>query len=172
MKVDYPTGAIRWILGIPEKPWFTAYPPSLQPLALTVVGDPPIGQHSLSVSADGRRILLFDNGAGNLVLDNVGDDRAYSKASIYRIDEDAGTAGEEWSYDGDEMLYAPFQSSAYWTRAGDVLILYSTLGDRRPPRFRVVDEACRVLYDAVLADPRSGFAYSAEEICLDCMRVE
>ena len=70
------------------------------------------------------------------------------------------------------MFVASYVFYGWWNPLYLVLILYSTLGDRRPARFRVVDDACRVLYDAVLADPRSGFAYSAEEICLDGMCAE
>ena len=171
-KIDYDTGEIRWLLGNPEKAWFTDFPLSLQPLALTVLGDPPIGQHSLSLSADGSQLMLFDNGKGNLVLDDVGDSRTYSRVSVYRIDEQARTAEETWSFDFGKSIYSPYCSSAHWTAAGQVLVVFSGPDDGSPGRFVVVDEAQRVLFEASLEAGKNTFAYSAEEIRLGQMRIE
>lgn len=170
VKADYATGAIRWILGNPDKLWYAAYPASLQPLALEIVGDPPIGQHSLSVHPDGTRLLLFDNGKGNIVLDDVGDTRATSRVAMYRIDEVARTATEVWRF--DPGIFSAFCSSAYGTRSGSVLAVYSNPDGNDPARFLVVNEAQEVLFDAALQSGGCGLAYSAQELHLEDLRVD
>lgn len=62
--VGYTDKKIKWILGDPEKFWYTC--PSLRALALTLAPStrPPIGQHSVSITANGD-LLLFDNGLGS-----------------------------------------------------------------------------------------------------------
>jgi len=172
VKIDYETGEIRWLLGNPDKAWYADFPASLQPLALTVIGEPPIGQHALSLSPDGTLLMLFDNGKGNLVLDDVGDTRGYSRVVVYRIDEEARTAEEVLSLDFDKTIFAPYCSSAYWTAAGDVLVALTGPVGSPSSRLLVVDVAGKVLFDALVELPQSGFAYSAEEINLQDLRLE
>lgn len=172
VKVDYATGAIKWILGNSAKVWFRDFPLSLQPLALTVQGEPPIGQHALSVSPDGKRVMLFNNGKGNNLLEDVGDARTYSMVSIYEIDALAGTAVESWTYDFDLGVYSPICSSAYWTAAGNVFIVASVPVDESPACFLVVNEARESLFEACIEGPGCTVAYAAEEIRLDALRLE
>lgn len=172
VKVDYETGAIRWLLGNPDKRWYVDFPASLRPLALTVLGEPPVGQHALSVSPDGGHLMLFDNGMGNLVLEDAGDSRTFSRVVVYAVDEEALTAEEVLDLDFDRSLYAPFCSSAYWTETGDVLVVFMGPVNQPATRFLVVDVTGRVLFDAEIEAAQSGFAYSAEEIRLDDLRIE
>lgn len=94
VKLDYDTGAIRWLFGDTSKHWYRNYP-SLRALALRLVeGKAPIGQHSLSV-APNRELLLFNNGLGSLNHPPGtpgGATRTFSTPSRYAIDEKAGTA--------------------------------------------------------------------------------
>ena len=165
VKVDYATGDLRWILGNPEKLWYQAFPKSLQPLALDVRGTPPIGQHALSISPEGNRLLLFNNGMGHLELEDIGDSRESSVVSIYEIDEDARTADEIWSFDAG--IHSPFCSSAYWTAAGNVIVVYSSPDDNSPARLLVVDNAGQVRMSAQFMEGRCGVAYSARELPLN-----
>ena len=64
IKLDYSTGAIKWILGDPTKYWYTF--PSLRAKALTLApgGLYPIGQHGLSINPAGQ-LMLFNDGLGS-----------------------------------------------------------------------------------------------------------
>lgn len=172
VKVDYETGAIRWLLGNPAKLWYTAYPLSLQPLALSVQGLPPIGQHSPAMSADGTRLTLFDNGLGNLGLPSVGDSRSYSRAVTYAIDPVARTAVETWSYAFGQAVYSPYCSSAAWTPSGNMLIVCSTPSDGSPARFEVVAPTQQVLFDATVAQGQCGVVFRADAFALEDLVLE
>ena len=166
IKVDYKTKEIKWILGNPGKDWFSQFPNSLQPLALKVTGNPPIGQHALSVSKDGRYLTLFNNGWGNQNLADVGDTRGYSMVSVYEIDAKLQTANEVWSFDHQQQYFSPICSSAYRTAGGDMLITYSGddsilgkfPGSTYPPKddsndvshVLVVNDSQEVLYDITI----------------------
>jgi len=133
-----------------------------------VIGNPPIGQHALSVSADGTLVTCFNNGQGPFHLlpdDTVG----VSTASVYRIDTVAGTATEILSLDCG-LTFSPFASSAYRTAAGNMLTTFSLT---TPPRICVVTDAGQILFDADVddTDPNCG-AYSGREIVLNGMLVE
>lgn len=99
VKLDYDTGAIRWLFGDTSKHWYVNYP-SLRALSLKLVeGKAPIGQHSLSITPDGQ-LLLFNNGLGSLNQPPFaprGATRTYSTPSRYAIDDKAGTAREVWT---------------------------------------------------------------------------
>lgn len=174
IKIDYKTKKIKWILGNPNKDWFTNFPNSLQPLALHVTGNPPIGQHTLSVSKDGRSLTLFNNGWGNQNLPDVGDSRDHSIVSIYKINAQLKTATEVWSFDNEGKYYSPICSSAYRTSKGNLLITYSgddsVLGKfpdaSYPPKddsndvshVLVVNKNKDVLYDITIPRRENDFA--------------
>jgi hypothetical protein len=172
IKVDYETGNIKWILGNTDKLWYTNYPLSLQPLALQITGNAPIGQHALSVTPDGRRLMLFNNGLGNLNLPDIGDSRTFSLVSIYDIDAAAGTASESWSFDHQQQIYSDVCSSAYRTARGDILIDYAAAEARLTARFMVVNDDMQVLFDATMPKrTQDGIAcqtaYNIEELDLN-----
>ncbi len=172
IKVDYNTGNIKWILGNQDKLWYSNFPNSLQQVALQVTGNAPIGQHSLSVTADGRRLMLFNNGLGHVILPDIGDSRTFSSVSIYEIDTVLGTAHEVWSFDKQQEIYSNVCSSAYRTIQGDILINYATSEFRQVARLLVVNDDMEVLFDAAIPKrPQDSTAcrtaYSVEEIVLD-----
>ncbi|MCB9830182.1 MAG: aryl-sulfate sulfotransferase [Planctomycetes bacterium] len=163
MKVDYATGAIRWILGNPGKAWFADFPNSLATFALTVNGLPPIGQHAISMSADGQRLLCFDNGKGNIILPNVGDDRITSRVVEYVIDPVARTATESWVFELDPADRSDYCSSAYRTRAGDVILVSSGPADAGSARLFVVRDDGTVMFRASPVEGRCNAAYRCQE---------
>jgi hypothetical protein len=148
-KLDYDTGAIRWLLGDTTKHWYVNYP-SLRALALKLVaGKAPIGQHSLSITPDGQ-LLLFNNGLGSLnQLPTVprGANRSYSTPSRYEIDEKAGTAREVWTYERHRELYSDICSSVYEGTPGNYLMAYSVLNQRTSARLLGVDSQGKVAID-------------------------
>lgn len=176
VKVDYETGAIKWLLGDPGRCWVGDLPLSLQSLALDVTGDAPIGQHALSVTADGQYLMLFNNGKGGPKPDGEPRPcndvaRVYSKVSIYRIDPLAGTAVETWSLDLDQAVYSPVCSSAYRTASGNILVSYAS-PETSAPRVIVVNDAKQILFDALIPGASCELNYAAEEIPLEALVLE
>ena len=127
IKLDYTTGAIRWIFGDPTKYWYTF--PSLRSKALTLVGPGlvPIGQHSVGIAHDGS-LLLFNDGFASLNQPAgapAGASRTYSAVSDYVIDATAATATQAWSFDHGQTLYSSICSSARAAADGSVLVDYA-----------------------------------------------
>ncbi len=167
---------INWLLGNSEKLWFTNFPNSLQKLALNVSGIPPIGQHALSMSDDGQRLMLFNNGNGNSNLPDIGDDLSYSLVSIYEINKELGTAQAIWEFENNQQIYSDICSSAYRTRSGDILIDYATSELRTIAHIMVVNDDKQILYEATIPK-RAGdrhscaTAYNIEEIPLNNLSI-
>jgi len=155
VKLDYETGAIRWLFGDTGKHWYVNYP-SLRALALRLVeGKAPIGQHSLSIAPNGE-LLLFNNGLGSLTQPPGaprGATRTFSTPSRYAIDEKARTAREVWTYEGDRKLFSDICSSVYEGSPGNYLVAYSVLNARTGARLLGVDSRGKVAFD---------FAYPTE----------
>jgi hypothetical protein len=183
VKADYDTGEIKWLLGNPNKLWYTDFPNSLQPLALTVIGRPPIGQHSLVLSSGGKRLLLFNNGFGNLNLPNVGDQQAESVVSIYEIDEELRTAEEVWSYDHMPPIFSAICSSVDWLPDGNILVTYSQIFSAvidgtqlgQHSRLVLINGDREVLYEASILKRENDIAacfsaYKTKAIGLDDFR--
>ena len=110
--IDYETGAIKWILGDPEKAWYQF--PSLRQYALTLGPGslPPIGQHAVSITYD-QGVLVFDNGLNSLFQTPPGALRTYSSPRKYQIDVSTKSATEVWNYPMNESVYALYCGSVY-----------------------------------------------------------
>ena len=149
VKLDYDSGAIRWILGDPAKHWYVNYP-SLRALALRVTeGNVPVGQHALSVLAN-RELLLFNNGLASLNQPAGaprGMNRTFSTPSRYAIDEQSRTAREVWSWEGERELYSDICSSTYEAAPNRYLVAYSVLAERTQARLIALNSAGAVAFD-------------------------
>jgi arylsulfate sulfotransferase len=149
VKLDYQTGNIKWILGDSTKHWFVSYP-SLRALALTLTsGNAPIGQHALSLTADGN-LLLFNNGlasVNNPPGTAPGADRLFSFPSRYAIDEQARSAREVWNFQPESAVYSDICSSVYEGSAGKYLVAYSVADGRTHARLTGVDAAGTVAFE-------------------------
>lgn len=169
VKLDYDSGAIRWLLGDPAKHWYVNYP-SLRALALRVTdGKVPIGQHSLSVLAN-RELLMFNNGFASLNQPAgapAGANRGYSTPSRYAIDETARTAREVWTWDAERASYSDICSSAYEGAPGQYLVAYSALGGRAQARLVGVDSAGQVAFDFAYPSTICSTVFIAQPIALD-----
>lgn len=157
IKVDYATGAIRWILGDPTKHWHAF--PSLREkaLALEAGAAVPIGQHALSITADGL-LMMFNNGAPSFNQppgEPAGAQRAESLLSAYEIDPVAMTAREMLRYSATPPIASPFCSSVY--EVGDSLLVnYSTAEGILRSRVMGLDAARAVAFDYQFAHPAPG----------------
>ncbi|MEN3277824.1 MAG: arylsulfate sulfotransferase [Massilia sp.] len=149
VKIDYATGRIKWLLGDTTKHWYVNYP-SLRALALRLTsGKAPIGQHSLSIAANGE-LLLFNNGTASdqqPAGTPRGLTRDISTPSRYAIDEGARTASESWTYAPDPAIFSPYCASVYEGAPGSHLVTYSLAAGRTRTRLLGVDGAGKVAFD-------------------------
>lgn len=173
VKLDYETGAIRWLLGDTSKHWYVNYP-SLRALALRVTeGKAPIGQHSLSVASN-RELIMFNNGLASLNPPPgapAGENRSYSTPSRYAIDETARTAREVWTWDGDLELLSNVCSSAYEGAAGRYLMAYAALEANTLARLIAVDSAGQVAFDYAYPTTACNTVFIAQPLRLEDLRL-
>lgn len=123
--VDYQTSKIKWILGDPTKAWYQY--PSLRAFALSVPapGVTPIGEHSVSITADDK-LLLFDNGRNSLHHTPAGANRTYALPRKYALNLTNGTATEVFQY--DQHIISDVCSSVYEDAPNNYLIDYAVSG--------------------------------------------
>jgi hypothetical protein len=172
MKVDYQSGAIRWLLGDPTKYWWSF--PSLRARALTLEGGGlyPIGQHALSLTSGGL-LLLFN--AGNPSESQPagaprGEARSYSAVSAYRIDADTMTATEEWNFDYGQALYSDHCSSVYEAPGESLLISYARVDNRQHARLVGLNRAHQVVLDFQYEARGCNASWNAVPIPFEDMR--
>ncbi|MEY4313169.1 MAG: hypothetical protein RLZZ319_678, partial [Actinomycetota bacterium] len=110
--IGYDDHEIKWILGDPDKAWFTY--PSLRAFALDLLDGthPPIGEHAVSITSNGR-LMLFDNGYASFAHSPAGSSRGVSMPRQYVINERKRTATEVWSYEHSPAVWSPICSSIY-----------------------------------------------------------
>lgn len=124
VQIDLESGTIDWLLGDPrgwQEPWKSLF---LRPEGEFTW---PRGTHGAGFTPDGN-LLFYDNGvfvpdadSGEVVL--KGD--SLSRAVEVRIDPDARTFREVWTYGGpgDEAYFSPFLcDTAYLPATGNVLV--------------------------------------------------
>jgi arylsulfate sulfotransferase len=167
VKIDYATGHIKWLLGDTTKHWYVDYP-SLRARALELKsGKPPVGQHSLSLAANGE-LLLFNNGLGSFnqpLGTAAGVTRDYSTPSRYAIDEAARTAVETWSYAPTPSIYSDICSSVYEGGAANhLLITYSVAAARTRTQLVALDSAGRVAFDYAYPANGCAVAFSSKSV--------
>jgi len=121
-KVNMATGELLWILGDPigwREPWSKKL---LQPK-----GDVtwPCRQHGIEMTPRGT-LLVFDNGGSRRIppQEEQPVKERFSRAVEYRVNEEAGTVEEVWSYGPEqERFVSPFISDAdHLPETGNVLI--------------------------------------------------
>jgi len=162
VKIERPSGKIRWIFGEPSG-WAKKY----QPLLFRSEGkiEWPWYQHAASIMPDGN-LMLFDNGIlkARPFKERVPRTEGYSRAVQYAIDEEGLTAREVWSSDvaGPESLLSFAMGDAdYLPATGNILVTYAsgTLqreGRREPHatvREVIATTPAKTVYEVVLADP-------------------
>lgn len=169
LKVDYETGAVKWLLGDPTKYWNSF--PSLRAKALTLNdgGLYPIGQHALSITSDG---LLLTFNAGNPSESQptgapAGEARTYSAVSAYRIDPETMTATNVWNFDYGQSLYSDHCGSAYEGPNQSILISYARADARAHARLVALDSAHQVVFDIQYASQGCNTSWNAVPIALD-----
>jgi hypothetical protein len=125
--LDYETKAIKWILGDTTKQWYQF--PSLRKFALQLGPGSvaPVGQHALSIAADGN-LLLMDNGQQSLHHVPAGLQRSYAAGREYSLNFQTGTATEVWNYLNGETVFSPYCGSIYEDAPRNYLVDYALVG--------------------------------------------
>ena len=135
--IDYSTGAIKWILGDPEKAWYQF--PSLRQYALNLAPGslPPIGQHAVSLTYD-QGVMVFDNGLNSLFQQPPGALRTYASPRKYQIDLNTRMATEVWNYPMDESVDNPYCGSVYEDLPLNYLVDYAYILENQALHARLV----------------------------------
>ncbi|MFK3739284.1 aryl-sulfate sulfotransferase [Massilia sp. TN1-12] len=174
VKLDYETGRILWLLGDASKHWYTSYP-SLRALALRVVGgNPPVGQHSLSLDADGK-LLLFNNGYGSLnqpAGTPTGVTLPYSAPVKYAIDDSKRTATATWTFEHGRDIFSDICSSVFGTSSATYLVTYSATESRTHARMLGLDQAGNVAFDFDYPTANCSTAFLAKPFPFDALSFE
>ena len=171
-KVDMATGELVWLLGDPvgwREPWSEKL---LQPKGDVIW---PCHQHGLELTPRGT-LLLYDNGGARRIppQEPQPEEERFSRAVEYRVDEEAGTVEEVWSYGPEqERFISPFISDAdHLPETGNVLITdggrfadpdgepMTTFGGRQWARFLEVTygDATEKIWELVIDDPDTRYS--------------
>jgi arylsulfate sulfotransferase len=171
VKIAYETGEIIWILGDPEKHWYTF--PSLRAKAVTLPpGDLyPIGQHAPSITADGL-LMVFNNGApsfNHAVGTAAGQSRTYSAVSAYRINPATFSGQEVRRFDYGQSILSDICSSAYEGANGSVLVNYAVAAGRTKARLVGLDASQSVIFDLEYPTSSCATSWNAIIVPLDAL---
>lgn len=174
IKLDYKTGAIRWILGDPTKYWYTF--PSLRAKALTLApgGLYPIGQHALSITPDGLLMLFNDglNSANQPAGAPAGEGRNYSAVSAYSIDEKSMTAKNIWNYDAGQTIFSAVCSSAYSAPDKSILVDYAVADKGTQALLVGLDPNHSVVFEFQYPTSGCNTSWNSRPIALDNLKIE
>lgn len=169
IKLDYQTGAIKWIFGDPTKYWYTF--PSLREKALRLApgGLYPIGQHGLSITRDGL-LMLFNDGLGSEhqpAGQPAGETRSYSAVSAYRVDESAMTVQDVWDYTAGQSVYSPVCGSAYEAYDQSLLVDYAVAENYTEALLVGLNSARNVVFEFEYPTNGCNTSWNARPIALD-----
>jgi arylsulfate sulfotransferase len=173
IKVNYSTHAIIWILGDPTKYWYTF--PSLRAKALTLNagGDYPIGQHGVSITADGY-IMVMNDGYGSLNQppgEPSGLTRTFSEVSAYSVNAAAMTAQNVWNFNDGQTIFSPICGSSYES-GKSYLVDFATADDFLTARLIGLDANKNVVFDFQYASPGDCYAaWNAIPIPLENLQI-
>lgn len=166
MKIDYDTGALKWLFGDKSKHWYADYP-SLQAYAITLnSGNSPIGQHALSIANDGS-LMMFNDGAQSFNHPSgtsAGIALTYSAPIAYTINEDQKTAKVSWTFENNQSIFSDICSSAYQSSEGSRLITYSVAYNRTKAKLVGIDKSDKVVFDFELPTTFCNTAWNADFI--------
>lgn len=175
IKVDYSTGRIRWILGDPNKYWYTFASLRANAVTLEAGGLYPIGQHATSITSDGL-LMLFNNGWQSFNQPAgapTGESRSYSAVSVYYVDDQARTAREVRRFDYAQTVQSIVCSSAYEAAGKSLLISYAFAGGGTQARLVGLDSNQRVVFDLQYPNtPACNTSWNAVPVPLGQMRFD
>lgn len=164
--IGYKDKKIKWILGDRDKAWYQNYP-SLRRYALNLVGStqPPIGQHAVSITANGN-LMLFDNGFQSFAHTPSGSSRGYSVPRQYSINTLGAnfSATEVWNFEHGRNVWSPICSSIYQDN-GTYLVDYAS--DAGGIRLMGLDANSNVAFEYQLPSSAIQFGWNALPIHIE-----
>jgi hypothetical protein len=175
MKIGYTTNDIRWIFGSPDKYWYTF--PSLRAKAIKLTDKGafyPIGQHSITLNADGE-LMLFDNGApSNDVPPGapIGRGRPFSVVSTYTINAKKMTATETLRYVHDKSLRSAVCSSTAEAAGNTLLIDYAAADNDTHAHLLGLGDNGALAFEYEYLTRDCGTAWNVQPIPFDGMTFE
>jgi arylsulfate sulfotransferase len=176
IKLDYGTGNIRWIFGDPQKYWYTFASLRAKALTLQGTGSAPIGQHAVSITADGL-VMIFDDGLNSLNQPPgapAGDVLPFSRVSAYAIDEANRSVTQKWEFDYTSDIFASVCSSAYEPGNGrqSLLVDYATANQLTRTRLVGLNPAHDVVFDFEYPTTGCNTAWNAIPIAFNNLVIE
>jgi hypothetical protein len=176
MKVDYDTGAIKWIFGDPTKYWYTFA--SLRAKAISLVGSHfyPIGQHGINMQSDGS-LWMMNNGSPT-AADGVppgaplGASRLFSASSAYTLNPVDGTANEIYRYVHQYTLKSPICGSAYKEVGGAMIIDFASADDNTHTHLVALDANGNTAFEYQYHDRACSTNWHTIPIPLEAMSLQ
>lgn len=159
IKIDYTTGAIKWILSSPEL-WdvkFSTYllkpvDNSRSQINTTNIDFWPYGQHSVKMKPNGN-LILYDNGDNRNFYENRLSPIEYTRLVEYKIDESKRTIELVSSFDNGKKIYTKYTGAVnYQPELNSTLIAYMYPSSvLLQPKIVEVDNANTILFEANLS---------------------
>ena len=152
IKIDRQSGALKWILGAPDR-WNEPWAAKL----LKPVGKPDWfwHPHDPSFLKDGS-LMLFDNGESGAVppTPRRNLDSLVSRAIAYRLDEGAGTCEPVWSFEGPYSMYV--SGAVELPQTGNIFVTFGGITLTRPDGARTYNPTLGYGSAEVFEVTRSG----------------
>ena len=158
VKIDYATGALKWILGNPNfwtdsfsKYLFTPVNSSGQAIDISSQDFWMYGQHAAQRLPNGN-ILLYDDGDFRNYYDNQNVPQvSYSRAVEYAIDEQAKTIKLVWEFDYNKTQFTPYTGYVQQLTNLNRVIAYmdgAYISGATGPKIVEINPTNQVLFDA------------------------
>jgi outer membrane protein assembly factor BamB len=148
VKLDYASGAIKWLFGDPAKYWYLNFPSLRAPALQMISGRFPIGQHSPMLVPGG--VLLFNNGTPSIGQPPgapLGNSLDSSAPTRYAIDELAKTVTSVWTYEHVPTVYSQFCSSVVQAGPDSYLVAYAMAAKGTRAKLTAIDTAGNVAFE-------------------------
>lgn len=155
VKIDYVTGAIKWILGNHNE-----WSPAFQPYLLRPVDSNGnqinnkesdfwnYGQHALHRLPNGN-LLLYDNGAYRGFYDDPNvPASSYTRLVEYKINEPTKTIELIWQFDNNKSVFTKYTGFAQ-NLGGTRLAAYMWVSENTP-KILEIDKNNQVIYEAMI----------------------
>lgn len=173
MKVDYDTGAIKWILGDPTKWWHSFASLRAKQIVLEANNAYPIGQHGVNLEPNGA-LLLFNNGAPSYGMppgEPMGESRTYSMVNAYTIDPVSMTGKEVFRYTHNKTLKTNVCSSVYEEDGPSMIIDYAAADDGKHTHLVALDANGDIAFEYQYNNKNCGTGWNTIPIPFENLQI-
>lgn len=162
VKIDYLTGAIKWILSN-HKEWKESFAPYLLK-SVNSLGEPidvdqedfwSYGQHAIHRLQNGN-LLLYDNGDHRGFYDDPNaSPNSYTRMAEYKINEQENTVELVWDFDYNKSLFTRF--TGYAQDLGRTRLAAYMFVSQHTPRIVEVNTNNEVIYEATINRGKASY---------------